>query len=579
MNTLSTRRPFAITPILSVVTAGFAVALLVGCGSEAPAGEPAPSLTFDPGTEADRAALFDYLVESTLERDAFASLPYHPAYREHPAGIDVAAEMERYRDELLAADSDSAFYYALLKISHVRKDRHLRLHPVEGGLTFPDSFGIEESLSNTEVEDSNTPRAPIRLRTDFQDPDDPFLFVGDRSREAADGAYGPPPGLGDRVRAINGMPADEYREVVRPYHRYSTEPSFLWWWSMFVPVRGVQIPARFYGDALTLTLEARDGSAYEVEMPYLDSQEIEWEGHSQRRYPGFSFVPELSDNGTYDLYVADDPGLPLIILQWRRFESDLPEAMDALVEWAEVEGRLDHHVVLDATRSGGGSRGAYAVQRLQTEPFRTTFGNMKVSDGMQRWVEDRIESIRAEPASARETVDGGSWLLEWLEEDVTLAIQEGRLYTNDVPFKGAHAPKWADGILDPAPLHFTGGLTVWLGPEGGSHLDQFASQVRDNELGHIMGMPAGGYSNTWQYEEVLRFPTNDRPIVGYMWSMGHTIRPNKEILQYNAAEVHEYIPQTRDNYHEYHPELLRRTLDRVGLPHPAALADGNDAGP
>jgi hypothetical protein len=80
-----------------------------------------------------------------------------------------------------------------------------------------------------------------------------------------------------------------------------------------------------------------------------------------------------------------------------------------------------------------------------------------------------------------------------------------------------------------------------------------------------MGMPAGGFSNTWQATEVLRFPTTGQPIVEYMWSMGHSIRPNREILQYNPADVDEYIPQTRDNYFDYHPELLRRTLARLGL--------------
>lgn len=56
-----------------------------------------------------------------------------------------------------------------------------------------------------------------------------------------------------------------------------------------------------------------------------------------------------------------------------------------------------------------------------------------------------------------------------------------------------------------------------------------------------------------------------RPIVRYQWSLGHSLRPNGEILQYNPAQVHESILQTRDNYFDYHAMLLRRTLDRLGM--------------
>ena len=540
-----------------------AMIVVVGCGPAVTGGSPSPA--FDPGTEEDRAALFDYLVESTMERDAFASLPDHPYYREHPRGIDVVAGMERFRDELVAADTDSAFYYALLKISNARKDRHLRVSPVDGGLVFPDSFGIAESLANAPVAGSRVPSAPVRLRVDYGEPDDRFLFLADWSSAVAAGEYGPVPGPGDLVLTINGVSADEYREAVRPYHRYSVEDSFWWQLATWIPQRGVQFPRRFYGESLSLTLQRRDGTTYRLDLPYLDPASIEWEGHGARVYPGFTRVTALGDNDTYDLFLSEEPGVPVVLLQWHGFRADLPQAMDRLMDFAEARGLLDHHVIVDATRGRGGSRGAYAVQRLQHRPFRTTFGNLKVSDASERWVEDRIRRLRRDPQAADETTDGGNWLLDWLETDVRTAIAEERRYTNDVPFKLAHLPKWADGIVDPAPVHFRGGLTVWLGPKGGSHLDQFASQVVDNALGHVMGMSAGGYSNTWQYEEVLRFPTTGRPIAGYMWSMGHSIRPNKVILQYNPAEVHEYIPQTRDNYFDYHARLLRRTLERLGL--------------
>lgn len=532
----------------------FAAVVLAACGTEGTGSEPDPSLTFDVGTEEDRAALFDFLVQSTVEWDAFASLPNHPYYQAHPKeGLDVVAEMERYRDELIAADTDEKMWFVLHKLSNARKDRHLNVEEVDGGLVVPDSLKVH-------VE------APIRFATDFADLESRFFFVADRGTELASLANGSAPSLGDRLIAINGRSVNEWVEAWRPYQRYSKENHF--WWRVAEEITRTRdhVPhSEFYGNMLVLELEGRDGTRYELELPYEDPDGIQWEGHTEREYPGFSLVPGMGEYETYNLYLPDDDALPVVLLQWYGFRADLPEAMDRLMEYAEEHGLLEHNVIVDATRSRGGSRGAYAVQRIQPRAFRTTFGNLKVSPAMERWVQDRIERIRAEPASARETVDGGNWLLDWLETDVLEAIEAGNRYTNDVPFKGAHAPKWADGMIDPAPVHFRGDLTVWLSTRGGSHLDQFASQVVDNDLGHVMGMPAGGFSNTWQTTEVLRFPTTGAPIVSYQWSMGHSIRPNKEILQYNPAEVHEYIPQTRDNYFDYHARLLELTLQRLGV--------------
>jgi hypothetical protein len=45
-----------------------------------------------------------------------------------------------------------------------------------------------------------------------------------------------------------------------------------------------------------------------------------------------------------------------------------------------------------------------------------------------------------------------------------------------------------------------------------------------------------------------------------MWDIGHTIRPNGQILEGNAADVDISIPVTRQNYVDYYPILLRRAL-------------------
>jgi hypothetical protein len=111
---------------------------------------------------------------------------------------------------------------------------------------------------------------------------------------------------------------------------------------------------------------------------------------------------------------------------------------------------------------------------------------------------------------------------------------------------------------------------VVSGPRGGSHLDQFNAIVVDNGLGWVVGMPAGGYSNTWEWEEVLTFPGTEQPVVGFMWSIGHTIRPNGEELEGNPAAVDDWIPLTADNTLRYYDLVFRRVLSHLAsLGHPA----------
>ncbi|MBT8398768.1 MAG: hypothetical protein KJN92_17460, partial [Gemmatimonadetes bacterium] len=89
----------------------------------------------------------------------------------------------------------------------------------------------------------------------------------------------------------------------------------------------------------------------------------------------------------------------------------------------------------------------------------------------------------------------------------------------------------------------------------------FMSIVSDNDLGRILGMPPGGYSNTWEWFEVLTFPGTGEPVAGFMWSIGHTIRPNGDVLEGNPALVDDWIPLTPQNADEYYGLLLGRAWD------------------
>jgi hypothetical protein len=49
-----------------------------------------------------------------------------------------------------------------------------------------------------------------------------------------------------------------------------------------------------------------------------------------------------------------------------------------------------------------------------------------------------------------------------------------------------------------------------------------------------------------------------------MYSIGHSIRPNGEILEGNPAAVDEWIPLTAENVESYYPLLLERVLALMG---------------
>ena len=477
----------------------------------------------DAGTRDDRQALFDYLVESTFERESFSAI------KNERLELDIRREMEQLRGELLDADTDEALFHALIKISNARKDRHLSVDLVPGGL----------ELDETETE------APIRLLPDFSNPDAPFLFVSDTG--AIENV-----GLGDRVLAVHGDAA--FADTYEPYIRYSTPSKFWWELAKMVPTRSHLVPRSVAGDELTLRLEG-DNGPYDVTLPFQAPDSIAWRGSDTPRYPGFDLALSRTILDVYRNFEGKD----VLLIVWRGFRETLVEDVDALVDYAEENDLLDHDIVFDATRSRGGSNGAYAVQRLSPHPFKTTFGNLKLSDVTKPFIEgqrDRFERRQKENRPKIPGIDDGTWLMEWLDTDVAKGLEAGQAYSNDVPFKLAHLPKHSDGIIHPAETHFRGRLVVLLGPHGGSHLDQFASIVADNDLGVLVGMPAGGYSNTWEWEEVLKFPGSDKPLVRYMWSIGHTIRPNGQVLEGNAADVDELIPLTRENFETYHEILL-----------------------
>ena len=516
-----------------------AAALLVAC-----ADAPSPKV----GTPELRAELFDTILARTARRDAFSPV------KQETLGFDPMAEMRDVRDAVVSAETETELYYALAPRSHSRRERHLDLLLVSGGLELADSAGLDVWGGEATAPD----RAPIRVFADFSS-DDAGYFVGD---VAADARWPELPQIGDRITYVNGMAIDEWQDSATAFMRHSTTIGLRWKLAEAMTQATASFPPALRSPQLDLVVATQGGGEVSYSVPFVSEDGLEWTGSGDPAYPGMSL--ELS-TPTYDLLVPDD-GRDFVVLIWRGFRQTMVADVDALTRFAQSRGLLDHAMIMDVTRSRGGSLGAYAMQRVQPRPFKTTFGNLRISDVIQPFVEDKRADFAARDINdggVPETIDDGGWLMAWLEDDVLEALARGDEYTNDVPFKLAHAPRESDGILQPASVHFRGPIGIISGPSGGSHLDQFVSIIVDNDLGPVVGMPPGGYSNTWEWEEILTLGDTGQPVVGFMWNVGHTIRPNGEIAEGNPVEVDEWMPLTADNVETYYADMLERVLKRI----------------
>ena len=469
--------------------------------------------------------LFDQIIDKTEEREAFSLV------KEESIGFSALDDMKDLRLEFITVDTDLELYFALVKLSNARRDRHLWVRPVDNGLDPPES--------------SPCVSAPILVLPEIPEDGDPTFFVA----QVDEGLSSPQ--TGDVIVGVNGRSMGEYQAEFTPWTRHSTLPGLYWQLADDLPQRVSRIPQRLYSEDLKLSLESPTGQRYSVTLPYSNRCS---RYSFEPSYSGFEWVMQR-DN--FNLLLDRDR--QIVMLQWLDFElEELIQDIDDLMAYSEDEQLLDHDLIIDVTYSSGGSGGAFAIQRLVDRPFRPTYGNVRLSD-LGRDVVEYYAGL--EPRTNVPEVYGlnlsRSWLIDWARTDAAEAIRLGQEYTSPVPFKLAHLPKDSDGILEPAEVHFRGRVAIinartW----GGSHLDQFVAMFVDNDLAFYVGVPTGGFSNTWELEEVLYHPETRRPLVSFMWTVGHTIRPSGEVLEGNPAKPHTYIPITRENYENYHQMLL-----------------------
>ncbi len=499
---------------------------MAGCGT---AEEEIPGVRLD--VPADQLeTLFDEIIAKTERREAFSEI------KERAGGFSALEEMRALREEFVAAETEEDLFYALVRLSNARRDRHLSVNPVEGGLTVPETPDLA---------------APVLVLPDFSDLDNPQFFV------ARVGLDLPSPEPGDLIVAVNGRTTAEHVAAFTPWIRHSTRYGLYWHMARELPLKVRNVPPQLYAETLDLTLEDAAGDRYDVSLPYGERRT-----HAvalEPRYEGFEPVMEREN---FRVHVND--GEPVVLLQWLDFERSLIQDVMDLMELAERDELLDHDLIIDVRGSSGGSFGAYAIQRLVNRPFRTTFGNVRLSDAGEALIE-RFQNLEVDE-DAPDILGlnlSRSWLIDWARTDAADAIRRGDEYTPPTPFKLAHLPRDSGGTLAPAPVHFRARAAIIGGPHGGSHLDQFLAMFRDNDLAVVIGMPTGGYSNTWEHEEVLTFPGSDRPVAGFMWNIGHTLRPNTEVLEGNPVIPDVYVPLTRDNFRTYDRELLELALETM----------------
>ena len=486
--------------------------------------------------DVDLEALFDYIIEKTEEREGFSPV------KEANIGFSAIEDMKALRNEFISAETELELWFALKKLSNARRDRHLYISPVDGGLSPP--------------ERQPTVCAPIRVLPEIRDVHNPIFFVAAVEEGTAS------PRVGDVIVGVNGLSMKEYIDEFGLLWQHSTLPQLYWETARFLPRRLFINPLNFYSERLHLTLERPSGQRYNVALPYGDDcPSFSALLRFTDPYAGFQ---EIMRRENFNVFLDRDQ--QIVLLEWEDFEYSMIQDVFDLTEYAEQEEILDWDLIIDFTYSSGGSRGAFAIQRLVDQRFKTTFGNVRLSD---LGVEKVQEFAARQPNYNAPDFDGlnlsDEWLIEWARTDAMDAINSGLEYTPNVPFKLAHLPKDSDGYLEPAEVHFTGDMVlVNARTRGGSHLDQFAAMLVDNDLAYFIGIPTGGFSNTWEGYEVLQFNDTGQPLVRFMWSIGHTLRPNGEILEGNPPQPDMYFPITRENFRDYHKMLIDTAINELG---------------
>ena len=105
----------------------------------------------------DLETLFDEIISKTEQREAFSEA------KEANVGFSVIEDMQKLRSEFVAAETELELYFALVKLSNARRDRHLSVSTEDRGLPGPERRSCEA--------------APIYVLPEILDVHNPTFFV------------------------------------------------------------------------------------------------------------------------------------------------------------------------------------------------------------------------------------------------------------------------------------------------------------------------------------------------------------------------------------------------------------------
>lgn len=484
----------------------------------------------------DNAALFDYLYQSILQREAFSSI------KQKKLHINLEEDMLRLKSSFVqSADLDELLQH-IVQLSNCRKDAHLKVQRLS------QAYPVSKR------------HLPLRFEADFSDWQQPFLFVSETAANAR--AFAGLEGIqpGSRLIAINAMSMAEFLGKAKSLIPYSTEAFFYTKLAQKLSWNDPNLMPLLGEKAVRFTFENKQGEKKSIQLDYFEEHHIKW----LRQHPYDEQALFFTGNN-FRCY-RPCPERKVLLLEWLDFEADMPAELAVFMEKAAAADLLDSDIILDATNSSGGENAGYLLRHLSKQSFKVTLGNLRISPITENFIEKEQAFFNNASQKAEGTAplgEDGKRLLDWLGTEVKAAIRQGRDYSNSAPFKLRYPTQ--DGYLAPAPMHFSGKLVALFGPKTGSQVDQLAAMFIDNHLGHSVGMPTGGFSNTWEWEETILYPGTPIPIATFSWSIGQTIRPNGEVLEGNPPMVKERIPMTQHNYTIYRELLLQAAYRHLGM--------------
>ena len=195
--------------------------------------------------DVDLDALFDEIITKTEQREGFQDV------KEISIGFSAIEDMKALREEFVAAETELELWFALVKLSNARRDRHLQIIPIDGGLPPPE--GRRWSVRR------------FGVLPEIQDVHNTAFFVASVEEGLAS------PQVGDVIVRVNGRPMEGYINEAAALMRHSTLP-FLYWRGVAqrLPRQYSRYPSSFYSERLHLTLERPSGQRYDVALPYGD---------------------------------------------------------------------------------------------------------------------------------------------------------------------------------------------------------------------------------------------------------------------------------------------------------------------